>query len=71
MPKKEIREGDVLLLQHENNETAKVRVLSILSIHGEKVLIVSINDSQPVHIDEETLSQKYRPLVSDSDEKEL
>jgi uncharacterized pyridoxamine 5'-phosphate oxidase family protein len=51
----EIKSGDELLFRHGNNETARVRVINVLTMHGEKVFIVSINNDPPVHIDEDLL----------------
>lgn len=51
----EIKPGDELLFQHGNGETAHLRVINVLMMHGEKVIIVSINNEPPVHIDEELL----------------
>jgi|GEM_PF-4180169 len=51
----EIKPGDELLFKHGNNETAQLRVISVLMMHGEKVIIVSINNEPPVHIDEDLL----------------
>jgi hypothetical protein len=57
----EIKPGDELLFQHGNHDTAKVRVISILTMHGEKVIIVSINNEPPVHIDEDLLRMQCVP----------
>ena len=51
----EIKPGDELLFKHGNNETAQLRVINVLMMHGESVIIVSINNEPPVHIDEELL----------------
>lgn len=51
----EIKPGDELLFQHGNDETAQLRVINVLTMHGEKVIIVSINNEPPVHIDEDLL----------------
>ena len=51
----EIKPGDELLFKHGNDETAQLRVISVLMMHGEKVIIVSINNEPPVHIDEDLL----------------
>lgn len=58
----EIKPGDELLFQHGNRETAHLRVIGVLMMHGEKVIIVSINNEPPVHIDEDLLRmQCVRP----------
>ena len=51
----EIRPGDRLLFHHGNKDTAEIRVISVLIMHGEKVILVSINQEPPIHIDEELL----------------
>ena len=54
----EIKPGDELLFRHGDGETAQIRVISILVMHGEKVIIVSINNDPPVHIDEDLLRRQ-------------
>jgi hypothetical protein len=51
----DIKPGDELLFAHGNGEIAQLRVISVLVMHGEKVIIVSINNEPPVHIDEDLL----------------
>ena len=51
----EIKPGDELLFRHGDNEIARLRVINVLMMHGEKVIIVSINNEPPVHIDEDLL----------------
>lgn len=51
----EIKPGDELLFLHGEREKAVVRVINVLMMHGEKVIIVSINNELPVHIDEDLL----------------
>jgi hypothetical protein len=51
----DIQPGDELLFNHGNGEKAQVRVIGVLNMHGEKVIIVSINNDPPVHIDEDLL----------------
>lgn len=63
----EIKPGDELLFRHGNGETAQIRVISVLMMHGEKVIIVSINNEPPVHIDEDLLRiQCTRPNGSNA-----
>lgn len=54
----EIKPGDELLFKHGKGETAQLRVISVLTMHGETVIIVSINNEPPVHIDEDLLRRQ-------------
>ena len=54
----DIKPGDELLFRHGDGETAEIRVISVLVMHGENVIIVSINNDPPVHIDEDLLRRQ-------------
>ncbi len=54
----EVKQGDKLLFRHGNGELAKVQVIGVVNIHGDKVIVVSINNEPPVHIDEELLRER-------------
>lgn len=51
----DIKPGDKLLFLHGEGETSFVQVISVLMMHGERVIIVSIDGNPPVHIDEDLL----------------
>lgn len=58
MLKGEIKPGDELLFHHGDGDTAQIRVISVLMMHGEAVILVSINEEPPVHIDEDLLRRQ-------------
>ena len=54
----EIKPGDKLIFPQGDEDAAKIHVISVLLMHGERVVMVSINQEPPVHIDEELLRKQ-------------
>jgi hypothetical protein len=55
---REVKQGDQLILRHSQSEIASVKVVGVLSMHGERIIVASINGEPPVHIDEDLLLEQ-------------
>jgi len=55
---REVKQGDKLILRHSPSQIASVKVVGVLSMHGERIIVASINGESPIHIDEDLLLEQ-------------